>query len=139
MDELRVLGRSRESPAISDFRSWFDRFGFDVLRALQGIYERRLMRQVGQHPMPRHVGFILDGNRRHGLRQNLTVAKDIYCLGADKLDELLTWCTELSVPAVTLWVFSTENLKRSPDEISGILGAIEAKVKELAIHPDIHE
>jgi short-chain Z-isoprenyl diphosphate synthase len=35
-------------------------------------------------------------------------------------------------PAITLWVLSTENLKRTPQEVSGILAAIEAKLPHLA-------
>ena len=37
-----------------------------VLRLLYRLYEARLRRQVGAKPMPRHLGIILDGNRRHG-------------------------------------------------------------------------
>jgi Putative undecaprenyl diphosphate synthase len=33
---------------------------------------------------------------------------------ANKLDDLLDWCIELEFPAITLWVFSTENRKRPP-------------------------
>jgi len=50
---------------------------------------------------------------------------EIYQRGAEKLDDILDWCAELRIPAVTLWVFSTENLKRSQAEVSGILSAIE--------------
>ena len=45
---------------------------FRLLRVLYWIYERRLLRQIRQKPMPRHIGIILDGNRRHGLEQGLT-------------------------------------------------------------------
>jgi short-chain Z-isoprenyl diphosphate synthase len=41
------------------------------------------------------------------------------------------WCNDLGIPAVTLWVCSTENLKRSDIEISGILRAVEAKIGAL--------
>src|SRR5215471_8871822 len=37
---------------------------FPLLRFLYWIYERRLLNQLKQRPMPRHVGIILDGNRR---------------------------------------------------------------------------
>ena len=45
----------------------------------------------------------------------------------------------MRIPALTLWVFSTENLKRSQAEISGILSAIEAKVAALAHDPFMHQ
>jgi short-chain Z-isoprenyl diphosphate synthase len=52
---------------------------------------------------------------------------------------VLLWCKELDIPAATLWVCSTENLKRSDAEVSAILGAVEAKVGALALDPWIHE
>src|SRR5215472_9747133 len=110
-----------------------------LLRFLYWIYERRLLNQLKQRPMPRHVGIILDGNRRHARKRGLSDPCEIYQRGAEKLDEILDWCSELSIPAVTLWVFSTENLKRSQAEISGILSAIEAKVAALAHDPFMHQ
>jgi undecaprenyl diphosphate synthase len=65
-------------------------------------------------------------------------------MGAQKLDDVLqklddVWCNDLSIPAVTLWVCSTENLKRSRAEVSWILGAVEAKIGALAQDPWIHQ
>ena len=62
----------------------------------------------------------------------------IYDLGARKLDGVLGWCGELAVPAVTLWVCSTDNLDRPPHQVSGILAAVEAKLRALACDPVIH-
>ncbi|HEY7299499.1 MAG TPA: polyprenyl diphosphate synthase [Xanthobacteraceae bacterium] len=103
-----------------------------MLAPLYRIYERRLLRQVRAFAVPRHIGLILDGNRRFGRRHNLSHPDDVYMLGANKLDDLLEWCIELDIPAITLWVFSTENHKRPPEEVSGILAAIERKLKQLA-------
>ena len=110
-----------------------------LLRFLYWIYERRLLHQLEQRSLPRHVGIILDGNRRHARRRGLGDPREIYQCGADKLNDVLDWCAELGIPAVTLWVFSTENLKRSPGEVSGILAAIEAKIAALAHDPFMHE
>jgi short-chain Z-isoprenyl diphosphate synthase len=89
--------------------------------------------------MPRHVGIILDGNRRHARKQGLSDPCEIYQRGAEKLDGILDWCADLRIPALTLWVFSTENLKRTQAEVSGILSAIEAKVAALAHDPLMHQ
>jgi undecaprenyl diphosphate synthase len=48
------------------------------------------------------------------------------------LDEVLDWCGQLAILAVTLWVFSTENFERPTEEVSGILAAMEAKMRSLA-------
>ena len=102
------------------------------------LYERRLLRQVRGGMMPRHVGIILDGNRRYARERGLADPREVYGLGARKLDEVLGWCGELGISAVTLWVFSTENLSRSPEEVSGILSTVEAKLTQLARDPQIH-
>ncbi len=109
-----------------------------VLAALYRIYERRLGRQVRTRPVPRHVGVILDGNRRHGKQHQMTDPEKVYTVGADKLDDVLAWCVELKIPAVTLWVLSTDNLARNPQEVSGILTAIETKLRKLAKARQIH-
>ena len=108
------------------------------MRAFYFLYERWLLREIRKRPAPRHVGIILDGNRRHGRSLGLTDHKAVYRLGAQKLDEALDWCAELGIQAVTLWVFSTNNLQRPKDEVAGIFAAIEAKMAALASDPQIH-
>jgi len=109
-----------------------------VFRPLYLLYETRLARQTEGEPVPRHIGIILDGNRRHGERNGVSDPKAIYTFGAQKLDHVLDWCADLDVPAVTLWVFSTDNLDRPVEQVSGILAAIEAKVRTFTHHPIIH-
>ena len=110
-----------------------------LLRPLYRVYEGRLVRQIDGKPTPRHIGIILDGNRRHGERHGVRDPQAIYTLGAQKLDDVLDWCADLGVPAVTLWVFSTDNVDRPLEQVSGILAAIEAKVRGFAHHPIIHD
>ncbi len=109
-----------------------------ILRLLYRLYERRLLRQIGGKTLPRHVGIILDGNRRHGRARGITEPQEMYRLGAEKLDDILDWCAELSIPTVTLWVFSADNFRRPEPEVSGIFAAIEAKLAALAHDPLIH-
>jgi short-chain Z-isoprenyl diphosphate synthase len=110
-----------------------------IPRILYSFYERRLLREIKRQPVPRHVGIILDGNRRHGRSIGVSDPQLIYELGARKLDDVLDWCAQLKISAVTLWVLSTENLGRRPaEEISGIFAAIERKLASLANDPQIH-
>ncbi len=109
-----------------------------LLRSLvYRLYERRLARLVAAGNMPHHVGIILDGNRRHGRANGLSDPETIYRLGAAKLDDILAWSAELRVRMLTLWVFSTDNMGRGQAEIGGILGALEAKMRDLAADPHI--
>jgi short-chain Z-isoprenyl diphosphate synthase len=109
-----------------------------MISLLYRLYARHLGREVGRGPIPAHIAIILDGNRRHGQRNGLTDPATIYAIGASKLDEVLEWCAELQIPAVTLWVLSAENFNRPLDEVSGILAATEAKVRALAQDRHIH-
>ncbi|WP_298162110.1 polyprenyl diphosphate synthase [Acidocella sp.] len=109
-----------------------------VWRLVYELYERQLEKQVRLLPMPRHVGIILDGNRRHARESGMQKPEDIYRLGAAKLDDILAWSADLGVRMVTLWVFSPDNLRRPEAEIGGIFGAVEAKMRALAADPHIH-
>lgn len=51
-------------------------------RLLYYLYERHLLQQVLDLPVPQHVGIILDGNRRYAQQRGLTESRDIYNLGA---------------------------------------------------------
>ena len=109
-----------------------------MLRLLYWLYESRLRRQIGGRQPPRHVGIILDGNRRYARKHGLADPGAAYDLGAEKLDDVLAWCSDLGIPAVTLWVCSIDNLKRQEIEVSAILAAVKSKIAALAKDPAIH-
>ncbi|WP_084099717.1 isoprenyl transferase [Demequina sp. NBRC 110051] len=101
-------------------------------RLLYGPYERhleRLLRTSGQ--TPRHIGVILDGNRRWA-KQSGASAADGHRRGADKISEVLEWSEESGVEVVTLWMLSTDNLERDPGELDALLEIICAAVEALA-------
>jgi len=105
-----------------------------------GAYERRLRRQIPADRLPRHVGVILDGNRRWATSQGS--ASDVgHRAGAAKIVEFLGWCEEAGVEVVTLWLLSTDNLSRPADELAKLQSIIEQTVTDLAqtrswrIHP----
>lgn len=100
-----------------------------MLRQLvYGFYQRRLEAEVRDGKLPRHVGVILDGNRRFARKQGLPSVSLGHRAGADKGDELLAWCDELGIPILTLWVLSTDNFQRDPDELETIFATIEEKI-----------
>jgi len=103
----------------------------DVSKLLYGAYERRLARGLDPARLPRHVGAIVDGNRRWAKGAGAAVDHG-YQAGADKIGEFLGWCDDLGVEIVTLWVLSTDNLQRDADELAGLLAVIEDLVDDLA-------
>lgn len=110
-----------------------------LLRPLYGLYERRLNALIRSYPLPRHVGIILDGNRRHARSIGITDPREVYDIGARKLDDVLGWCSDLEIATVTLWVLSPNNLRRATSEVSGIFSALESKMASLAGDRRIHQ
>ena len=109
----------------------------DVLYA---AYARRLTKELGSSKVPRHVGVMLDGNRRWGKARGAG-AEEAYQAGADNIANLLSWCDEVGVEVVTLWLLSTDNLNRPEAQLRPLLAIIEDAVDTLAdahrwqIHP----
>ncbi|AAZ54494.1 isoprenyl transferase [Thermobifida fusca] len=98
---------------------------------LYRLYERRLERALSNAPKPRHVGVILDGNRRWARLSGLSSPKEGHRAGAEKIFELLDWCDEVGVQVVTLWLLSTDNLARPPEELEPLFEIIENTVRRL--------
>ena len=100
-----------------------------------GAYARRISASLDPERIPRHVGVILDGNRRWAAVQGNSSA-DGHRAGAQKIEDFLGWCEEVGVEVVTLWLLSTDNLARPPAELEPLLGIIEQTVRDLAAHGD---
>jgi len=105
---------------------------------LYWLYERRLLRRVKSSPhLPRHIGIIMDGNRRfaRAVGMDLQAGHDF---GATKAREVLDWCLELGIRHVTLWGFSTENRGRKPEEVAHLHRIFGQQAKELLTDERIH-
>ncbi|WP_147918160.1 isoprenyl transferase [Ruania zhangjianzhongii] len=98
---------------------------------LYGLYERRLSRALQGARLPRHVGLMLDGNRRWARSVGLATAQG-HQAGADRIADLLGWCEDVGIERVTLWMLSTDNLRRDEREVTDLLEIIAATVAKLA-------
>jgi tritrans,polycis-undecaprenyl-diphosphate synthase [geranylgeranyl-diphosphate specific] len=94
------------------------------------FYEGRLKAQVESEEKPSHIGIILDGNRRWAQIQGVFRGLG-HEEGANRAEELLDWCHDLGIKTVTLYVLSTENLDRSPEELVELFELIEARLGRL--------
>ncbi len=102
-----------------------------LMDPLYRLYESGLERQVRAEPLPCHVGVILDGNRRYAQERGDAPTVG-HAAGARKIHEFLSWCHELELPYVTLWMLSTDNLERDDDELRALLDIIGETAAELA-------
>jgi tritrans,polycis-undecaprenyl-diphosphate synthase [geranylgeranyl-diphosphate specific] len=79
----------------------------------------------------------LDGNRRWASENDLNPWLG-HKKGAEKVEQLLEWCDKLNVKFVTLYTFSTENFRRSPQEVEEIMRIAEEKFRKLLTNERIH-
>ncbi len=100
-------------------------------RVIYPAYEARVVRRLPADQLPKHVGVMLDGNRRWARAVGQDAAHG-HRAGAANIAPLLEWCEELGVTVVTLWLLSTDNLNRPPAELSQLLEIIETVVESLA-------
>jgi short-chain Z-isoprenyl diphosphate synthase len=104
------------------------------------LYERRLLRRLSPDQIPGHIGVMCDGNRRWAKEFGEGVEGG-YIAGADKIEEFLSWCDQLHINLVTLWLLSTDNLGRPAEQVGPLLSVIEDLVDVLAekgrwrVHP----
>lgn len=94
-------------------------------------YTSSLRRHLPADQLPRHIGVMLDGNRRWA-RQRGAGSAEGHRAGADNIAPFLGWCEEAGVEVVTLWLLSTDNLNRPADELEPLLQIIEKVVDDLA-------
>jgi len=100
-------------------------------RVLYPAYEARLARRLPTDQLPKHIGVMLDGNRRWARAVGADTAQG-HRAGAANIEPLLGWCEEVGVEVVTLWLLSTDNLNRPTEELAPLLGIIGDAVESLA-------
>uniref|UniRef100_A0A4W3K305 Alkyl transferase n=1 Tax=Callorhinchus milii TaxID=7868 RepID=A0A4W3K305_CALMI len=86
-------------------------------------------------PIPKHVAFIMDGNRRYAEKRQVERQQG-HSQGFEKLAETLRWCLHLDIQEVTVYAFSIENFKRSKEEVDGLMELARQKFTRLLEEQD---
>jgi short-chain Z-isoprenyl diphosphate synthase len=108
-----------------------------VKTALYGLYANRLRNQLRGATPPRHIGMIIDGNRRWAQSQEGVTIAEGHEAGANKMREFLTWCDKAGVANVTLYLLSTDNLTGRPSaELSNLFRIIANLATDLSHVPN---
>ncbi|MBU49412.1 MAG: di-trans,poly-cis-decaprenylcistransferase [Deltaproteobacteria bacterium] len=110
-----------------------------VKQPFYSLYERRLEEKVMSLERPKHVGVILDGNRRYARVNKFSKLIDGHKKGADKLEEFMEWCFELDIPIITIWAFSIDNFHRSEEEVEGLFKLIKRHTELLINDQKIYD
>ena len=71
--------------------------------------------------LPRHVAIVMDGNGRWAKARNLPRTEG-HARGEDALFDVIAGAIEIGIPYLSAYAFSTENWRRSPEEVRWLMG-----------------
>ncbi len=97
------------------------------------LYEMRLRQDLtsSKSQLPRHIAVLCDGNRRWARDAGYDDVSVGYRMGASKIAEMLRWCQDAGIELATVYLLSTENLQRDPDELAALIEIITDVVEEI--------
>ncbi len=84
---------------------------------------------VKERNMPRHIAIIMDGNGRWAKKRGLPRTAG-HAAGAEAFRRTANYCRTLGVKYLTVYAFSTENWKRSAEEVAGIMKLLGKYLEE---------
>lgn len=85
---------------------------------------------AASRPVPRHVAFIMDGNRRFAEARCLRKVEG-HTFGYRRLIDALEWCLDLGVTCVSVYAFSIDNYRRSGEEVETLMALAEEKLAHM--------
>ncbi|UWF78066.1 MULTISPECIES: isoprenyl transferase [Microbacterium] len=102
---------------------------------LYRLYGNLLRRRLDPASVPHHVAMMIDGNRRWARQLGYDSPADGHRAGAAKMREFLQWCDELGIRVVSLYLLSSDNLrKRDSKEIGDLIEIIAELADSLSQH-----
>ena len=93
------------------------------------------MEEINENNLPKHIAIIMDGNRRWAKDRGLTT-REGHKAGADALENISKLCNEIGIKYLTVYAFSTENWKRSKEEVRALMGLLKKYVNSFLERKD---
>jgi tritrans,polycis-undecaprenyl-diphosphate synthase [geranylgeranyl-diphosphate specific] len=87
---------------------------------------------------PKHIGIIMDGNRRWARKRGLSPWEGHWA-GYRRSKEIMKWCRELGIKELTLYTFSTKNFDRPAREVREIFRIVVEATKQFLKDPDVRK
>ncbi|MCJ7698020.1 MAG: polyprenyl diphosphate synthase, partial [Thermoplasmata archaeon] len=98
----------------------------------------KLIEEIKQYSLPKHIAIIMDGNRRFANELGLSWEAG-HIFGKEKIEEVLDWCFDLGVHVLTIYAFSTENFKRSEEEVKILMMLFKEELDQAKEDSRIHK
>ncbi|TVU12391.1 hypothetical protein EJB05_46032 [Eragrostis curvula] len=107
-----------------------------VFSSFQNFIRKCLIAVLSYGPMPKHIAFIMDGNRRYAKFRSIQEGTG-HRVGFSSLMANLLYCHEMGVKYITVYAFSIDNFKRDPSEVQALMELMEEKINELLEHSNV--
>lgn len=85
--------------------------------------------------MPKHIAIIMDGNRRWAKNRMLPI-KLGHKQGAETLKKVVRYANSIGLEYITVYAFSTENWKRSEEEVTALMSLLETYLEDFSKEAD---
>ena len=85
--------------------------------------------------LPKHIAIIMDGNRRWAREHNLD-PKQGHREGAKTLEKIVRYANKIGIKYITVYAFSTENWKRSEEEVSALMDLLKKYLDDYTSRAD---
>lgn len=102
-------------------------------------YEKILEEKISKKEIPKHIGVIMDGNRRMAEKIGSKTKTIGHKFGAKKSIEFVKWCVDLGVNTITLYSFSQENFNRPKDEVDYLMNLFKEEFIDTANSEMVHK
>lgn len=94
------------------------------------------MEEIDNANLPKHIAIIMDGNRRWAKERGLTT-KDGHKEGSKNLERIAKFCNNIGIKYLTVYAFSTENWKRTKEEVATLMFILRANLDSMLRKMDL--
>ncbi|PYH45300.1 undecaprenyl diphosphate synthase family protein [Aspergillus saccharolyticus JOP 1030-1] len=119
---------------LSRFRKWL--LASPPMEFVIAQLRELLVGAIRQGPVPQHIAFVMDGNRRFARSHGIETVEG-HNMGFEALARILEVCYKSGVKVVTIYAFSIENFKRSKFEVDALMEMARVKLSQMAQHGEI--
>ncbi|CAL8130531.1 unnamed protein product [Orchesella dallaii] len=106
-----------------------------ILKTKESFIQKLFRSTLQQGPIPKHIAFVLDGNRRYAKERNMETISG-HRKGSDTFEQTADWAMLCGVQEVTAFVFSISNFSRTAEEVNGIMSLLKEKLELKLKHPE---
>jgi len=103
----------------------------DLVEWVINWFTKTILAILAAGPVPQHIGFVMDGNRRYARQRNQKVQEGHY-QGFHALHRTLDTCLQLNIRAVSVYAFAIDNFKRPKEEVDALMELAKDKLIEMS-------